>query len=341
MTTLENQTHAKWSFQFEEYILLIIDTLHDSQLWIIGSEGTVFLFDSSNAKILQRFDTSADLIFSATLSSVNSHLYIGTSRGVFCLSPTGETIPIIVENKWYEHIALNNKNNTLICTQGKNLIVLQLENATTTEILRDQSFSSTISDVQLVQDGFLVASFGSVRKYHFGDLHKYEVYPWKTSLIKVNQSPNTKWIVSSTQENNLHFWYSPLNSGDDFQISGYEEKVKKFLWSDDSNTFAISCGEDVQLWDFSKGPPQGQEPQMLICGYGKIVDICLAEQLLIAASDLGFLFYFIPELAKTPFAIHSVGDEITHFTLNKQRSELLVGTKAGLLSCIDLIKLNC
>jgi hypothetical protein len=74
---------------------------------------------------------------------------------------------------------------------------------------------------------------------------------------------------------------------------------------------------------------------MLRCGFGKIVDIQFERNLLIAATEKGFIFYFIPDTSERFVSIQSLDGEITCISISEDESELYVGTKVGKIYALE------
>jgi WD40 repeat protein len=300
------------------------------------SEGNVFLVEAKKGEIIRQFDNIAELIFSSVIHPQSNNLFVGTSTGVFSISMEGEIIHVISEDGWFEHITISKDGSILFVAKGKTMYILKQNNNIYELVKKDDSFNSTISDILYSHNAFLVSNYGGVREYRTEDLNNFNVFEWKTSLLSTSWSPDKKYIVAGTQENAIHFWPYPLESGKDFQINGYQSKVIKMIWSKDSNQFVVNSFEDVHIWDFSDGPPAGKSPITLRCGFGKIVDIYYRKSFLIAASEKGFIFYFIPDISERFITIQSIGSEITSISISDDENELYVGTKKGLLYSFEI-----
>lgn len=304
---------------------------------MIASEEQVFLVDVSKGEIIQQFNNIAEFIFSAVIHSQSHHVLLGTSTGVFTLTIEGEINPLISEEGWFEHISISNDGLVLLAAKGKTLYILEQNNNIFELIKKDDSFTSTISDILYSHNAFLVSNYGGVREYKIEDLKNFNMFEWRTSLLTTSWSPDKKYIVAGTQENAIHFWPYPFDSGEDFQISGYQSKVTKMIWSKDATQFVVNCFEDIHIWDFSDGPPTGKSPKTLPCGFGKIVDICYKRHLLFAASEKGFVYYFIPDISEQFISIQSIEGDISCMSSNEDDSELYVGTKSGQLYSLEII----
>jgi WD40 repeat protein len=333
----DSDENINWTLDLDCYILKVLPIKSSNLIWVIASEEHVFLVDSEKGKIINKFSNMAELIFSAVILPESRDLLIGTSNGVLILSVEGEINTIIFEDGWFEHIAISEDGSILFAAKGKTLYISQQNNNLFELVEKDDSFTSTISDILYSHNAFLVSNYGGIREYSTGDIKKYNLFEWKTSLLSTSWSPDKKYIVAGTQENAIHFWPYPLESGEDFQISGYQSKVTKMIWSKDATQFVVNSFEDVHIWDFSDGPPTGKSPITLRCGFGKIADIQFERNLLVAATEKGFIFYFIPDTTERFVSIQSLDGEITCISISEDQSELYVGTKAGHLYALEII----
>ncbi len=332
----ESNENISWILALNCYILKVLPIESSNLIWVIASEEKIFLVDVGKGEIMKQFDNIAELIFSAVIDPLFHNLLIGTSVGVFTLSIEGEINPLISEEGWFEHISISNDGSVFFAAKGKTLYILKRNNSIYELVKKDDSFLSTISDILYCHSAFLVSNYGGVREYRTEDLKNFNVFEWKTSLLTTSWSPDKKYIVAGTQENAIHFWPYPFETEKDFQISGYQSKVTKMMWSKDASQFVVNSFEDVHIWDFSDGPPTGESPITLRCGFGKIVDILYKKTLLVAASEKGFIFYFIPDTSERFISIQSVDDKITCISTNEDETELYVGTNTGQLYALEI-----
>lgn len=332
----ESDESINWTLCLDCYILKIIPVESSELIWVIASEEQVFLVDTSKGEIIKQFDNIAELIFSAVVHPLSHNLLIGTSHGVFTLSIEGEIKPLISEDGWFEHISIGKDGSILFVAKGKTLYILEQKNQIYTLVKKDSSFNSTISDILFNHDAFLVSNYGGVREYKIEDLKNFTLFEWKTSLLTTSWSPDKKYIAAGTQENAIHFWPYPFEKEQDFQIGGFQNKVTKMIWTKDAFQFAVNGYEDVHIWDFSEGPPTGKKPLTLHCGFGKIIDIHYSGNILVAATETGFIFYFVPDTHERFVLIQSADGEITCISMKEDESELFVGTRSGNLYSFEI-----
>lgn len=323
-----------WKMSLDCYVLKIISIPQTNFIWVIGSEGSLFLIESQTQSILHKFENLADTLFSVAYSRNTNEMILGTSNGVIKINTEGEMLYIIQNKKWYEHVCLSEDSQVLFVSEGKKLLVLEKQGLAYI-IKSEWALPSTISDILFNKDAFLVSCYGEVRVFKLNQRESFETLEWKTSLLNTSWSPNKKYIACSTQENSIHFWPYPFKKHSNFQISGYQNKVTKMLWSNDSTEFIANCYEDVQIWNFKDGPPTGKKPNILECGLGKIIDIHYQNHVLIALSEMGFIFYFKPKTQKKFFQIQGLGEEPTCLEMNHSLNQIYIGTKSGQLFALE------
>lgn len=104
-----------------------------------------------------------------------------------------------------------------------------------------------------------VAHYGGVTLWFTGGLSGTpKLLPWKGSHISVVWSPDGRFVVTGTQDKELHGWR--VEDGIDMRMSGYAAKVKSFSWSADERWLACAGSPLVTAWDFIGKGPMGRPP---------------------------------------------------------------------------------
>jgi WD40 repeat protein len=87
---------------------------------------------------------------------------------------------------------------------------------------------------------------------------KPKLLPWKGSHISVCWAPDGGYVMTATQENDLHGWRLPAAS--DIRMSGYPTKVKALAWSPKPYFLATSGADQIICWPFAGAGPSGKPP---------------------------------------------------------------------------------
>jgi len=99
-----------------------------------------------------------------------------------------------------------------------------------------------------------------------------KLLPWRGSHTGVTWSPDGAYVISATQENELHGWR--LADGHDFRMSGYPRKVRSFAWTQRGHWLATSGAEAIVLWPFrGRNGPLDQEPKEIAVDGGTVTAV--------------------------------------------------------------------
>jgi WD40 repeat protein len=83
-------------------------------------------------------------------------------------------------------------------------------------------------------------------------------FKWRGSHIGISWSPDGNYVMTATQESELHGWR--LSDGANMRMTGYSKKVRSLDWIA-KPSYLISAGSDsVIAWPFSGRGPMGKAP---------------------------------------------------------------------------------
>ena len=154
---------------------------------------------------------------------------------------------------------------------------------------------------------------------------------WKGSHNKVIFSPDDRYLVTSMQENQLHFWR--LKDKIDSAMSGYGAKIKSFAFVDDSKYLATSGANDAVCWPFDGDGPVGREPICLPYVGNKLVTFVEPfpnENAILTGLSDGSVFLSEIEKASNTIIIRSFTEfEVSAIAVTKDCSHLLIGDMGG------------
>ncbi|MSP50112.1 MAG: WD40 repeat domain-containing protein [Alphaproteobacteria bacterium] len=124
-----------------------------------------------------------------------------------------------------------------------------------------RSHPSTVAGLAIDPRGkrLAVAHYGGVSLWWINSTDsKPKLLPWKGSHISVAWAPDGGYVMTATQENDLHGWRLPAAS--DIRMSGYPTKVKALAWSTKPYFLATSGADQVICWPFAGAGPSGKSP---------------------------------------------------------------------------------
>ena len=186
---------------------------------------------------------------------------VGTDAGVlFRVSPeTGDgehltTIP----GQWIEHVVAHPGRGWRAFAASRSVHVLS---ATGDLVDSFHQHPSTIAGLDFAPDGASIAAarYGGVSVWNLqADNQPRRELVWHGSHMAVSWSPNARFIVTATQEKELHLWC--LETGKDLRMSGYALKPRSMSWTADSAFLAASGADTVTSWACNGDGPAGKPP---------------------------------------------------------------------------------
>jgi WD40 repeat protein len=104
-----------------------------------------------------------------------------------------------------------------------------------------------------------VARYDGVTLWWAGTETPPVMLEWKGAHLGVTFSPDSKYVVTTMQENALHGWR--LDDGRDMRMTGYPSKPRSLSWSAKGRFLASSGANAAILWPFHfKDGPMGRQP---------------------------------------------------------------------------------
>jgi len=101
------------------------------------------------------------------------------------------------------------------------------------------------------------------------------VLRWKGAHLAVSWSPDGRYVVTSTQEKELHGW--DLVTMQDYRMGGYPRKVHSLEWLTDQATLCCSGADVATAWSFAGAGPGRLPPQEIGFVFGGTVSVVAAH----------------------------------------------------------------
>lgn len=168
---------------------------------------------------------------------------------------------------------------------------------------------------------------------------RYETrrYKWPAACLTVNFSGNGRFLASGMADGTLHFWNR--STGKDSQMRGYDGKVQRVAWSDNSKYLASCTGNEMVLWDFSGKGPEGSRP-LVLNGHTDRVDSFAwqpgGEHLLSGGRDWRLVLWR-PGRAREPIDVQMTDGEVSAMRWSPDGKRVAVGEKQGRVSLFELV----
>jgi WD40 repeat protein len=162
-----------------------------------------------------------------------------------------------IRGKWIDGLAGHAKTGMLAAIAGRMAVVIGRDGA----VRELGPHESTVSDLVFSPDGGRIATahYNGVTVWSLADAAQPpRRFAWKGSHLKVGWSPDTKFVVTATQEHDLHVWR--LAQQTDMRMQGYPTKVKSLAWSADARWLLTGSQPCFTAWPFAGKGPEGKPP---------------------------------------------------------------------------------
>lgn len=167
----------------------------------------------------------------------------GTIRG-----PDG----VIAEpGSWVEHLTAAPDGSSFAAVVGRKVVLGTL--AGISGELADHP--SSVSGLAFSPDGRQLAAshYNGVTLWSVASGAEIRTLSFKGSHIGVSWSPDGRFVVSMTQERELHVW--DLVTDKDFRLGGYPAKVRSLAWMSDPMHLVCSGADAITAWPFGDVGP--------------------------------------------------------------------------------------
>lgn len=232
-------------------------------------DGSIALraFDQPDAETTRRLIAHPDaaLLCLAAAPDGNGFISGGDDGRLMLTTVEGDGSELAsVPRKWIEHVAVADGGSGIAYAAGKRVGLLDGRGR---PVAVFEDHPSTVAGVAFNPKGkrLVAAHYGGVSLWWC----KAEAQPskrlsWKGSHIAVTWSPDGKFVMTATQENELHGWR--LADSADMRMSGYPTKPRSLSWSKDGRWLATSGADVVVVWDCKGKGPMGTAPLELSRG---------------------------------------------------------------------------
>ena len=242
---------------------------------------------------------------------------------------------------WVEHVSWSTdptKDRILATSAGKKI---KFWSANGNLIRETFDQPTTISDIQWNPKENILASisYGGIKLWSPDITNELRIFDWQGSALKIDWSPDTRFIATGDQDSTVHFWF--LETGQDFQMSGYPTKIRELSWDKSSRYLATGGGSQIVIWDCSGEGPEGRKPIMLDEHNDFLVDIAFQHHgnFLASAGLDGLLAIWEPVTGrkrKQPKVRIGFDKSLTKVAWSLDDTKISVGDDSGIIAVFTL-----
>lgn len=173
---------------------------------------------------------------------------------------------------WIESLAVHQDTGHIAVAAGNQVSVFDRHANT---LARFPEAPGTISDVAFDASGSRVAAshYNGATVFNLKSGASEMALEWQGAHIGVSWSPNGRYLVTATQEKELHIW--DLVTLQDFRMGGYPRKIHQMSWTCDGDVMGCSGADVITAWSFAGAGP-GRRPPVEI-GFvfgGTVTSVC-------------------------------------------------------------------
>jgi WD40 repeat protein len=164
-----------------------------------------------------------------------------------------------------------------------------------------------------------------------------EKLEWKGSHIDCTVSPDSRFVITSMQENQLHGWR--LADKGHMRMSGYPTKIRSMSWSYDGLWLATSGAEAAIVWPFAKDGPTGKAPRECGAHPARVTKVAFHPKALVLAIGYADGWVLLVRLTDAQeLLVRSGGDgsPISALAWDTEGRRLIFGAESGAAGLLDL-----
>lgn len=160
-------------------------------------------------------------------------------------------------DRWIESLAVHQDAGRIAVAVGNAVSVFDQNGKA---LGRFPEVTGTVSGVAFDAGGNRVAAshYNGVTVFNLATGAADLILEWKGAHIGVSWSPNGRFLVTATQEKELHVW--DLVTMQDFRMGGYPRKIHQMSWSADSEVMGCSGADVITAWSFAGAGPGRRPP---------------------------------------------------------------------------------
>lgn len=197
------------------------------------------------------------LPLSLTADIDEGHMLLGCDDGTLRrLAPDGRR-EVLFEGKtgWVENVVAAPRTGYRAFSLGRTVHVLDADGASAAYFA---DLPSTPAGLAFSPDGrrLAAARYNGISIWDLATGEPVNDLTWRGSHTAIAWSPDGRYIVTATQDRDLHCWRMP--EGRDFKMSGYPSKIRSIGWTASAQYICASGADTVTSWHCDADGPGGK-----------------------------------------------------------------------------------
>lgn len=230
--------------------------------FVVGGDGAIRIYPAAVLEDGDPVRCAAQLAIGAHPLSLAAdggphHVILGCDDGTLRrYAPEGrEEILARSTGGWVENVASSPGTGHRAYSVGRTVHVIDSDGAA---LAYFAGLPSTPSGIAFSPDGAMiaVARYNGVNIWDLGSGQLAHDLTWRGSHTAISWSPDGRFVVTATQDRDLHCWELPGER--DFKMSGYPSKIRSIGWTASSAYICASGAETVTSWHCGDGGPGGK-----------------------------------------------------------------------------------
>jgi len=264
-------------------------------------------------------------------------LMVGTDDGrITRVAQQGRPCVVYESDRWIERLVRKRDKDIYAGVCGRIVVVLDADGSVLREI---DDHPSTGTGLAFSPDGkqLAVAHYDGVSVWDVRNGKRIRELYWHGSHTGVSWAPDGRYIVTTTQDKELHGWRMP--DGVDIKMSGYPTKIRSMSWTADARYLIVSGADTVTSWNFEGSGPSGKPP--LEFGYvfnGVVTQVAAHPQhgIVAAGYNNGTVLIGSVEHSNAWIARPPGGGAVATLCWHPGGEQVLAGSESGALSLMSL-----
>lgn len=268
----------------------------------------------------------------------DDHVLVGSDDGTLRrIAPDGACETLVQSSAgWIENVVSDAKTGCRAYSVGRSVHVIDARGDAFAYFAK---LPSTPAGLVFSPDGKNIAAahYNGVSVWSLSTGILLQELYWRGSHTAISWSPDGKYIVTATQDRDLHCWRLP--NGKDFRMSGYPSKIRSIGWTASSSYICASGADTVTSWYCDDDGPGGKP--VLELGYvfnGAVMQVAPhpSEERVAAGYDDGTVLIGDIVNGDALIAKPSGGGPVSCIDWAPDGKSLAVGTREGTYAVISL-----